>query len=368
MTALLPKTIFNTEKTDYQTPSLFLGQAPGLFDTIHKSYPTIWSLYKGMKSLDWDENEFNYAASASDFATLPKSKVDKMIKSLAWQWEADSVASRAIAPIVALFDPCPELWAAWQRVSDNEVTHAATYSEIVRMSFPNGNAVLEEILQVTESMQRLGTVADEMAWIRERGLKYQLGLVPNDQETYNAIFMFTYVMLVLERVQFMASFAVTFALGQEDYFTQPAKGVQKIATDEYEIHVELDREVLANELRTERGMEAYRQLRPRMCQVINEVVKSELTWNEFVFSEGEDLKYLTKAGLDKWVLFSATNVVRPLGLDFDYPQVETNPLPYMKSWLDISDFQASPQSEANGQYKVNLLRRDDETTEFEVDF
>lgn len=695
MTALLPESIFNTAKTDYEKPSLFLGQTPGLFDTIHKNYPKIWSLYKGMKSLDWDENEFNYAACASDFVTAPKSKVDKMIKSLAWQWEADSVASRAIGPIISLFDPCPELWAAWQRVSDNEClvdgsevltptgwidladvnkdtlvaqydpatgevefvnptdfiekhysgivyefrnhqkhfhqivtpghrmlrrklktgefdvllakdldyrkgaadakiagvvagniksecdtplsdlerlliavqadghvskrydgskvgtipvwfgfskarkierlqglaiklgfelteltgteargnvaakrnfkinipveyapylknfnwvnlegkgytwckeflaeiiewdghftkntgilhttniqavevcqsvaalcgmkthlqykpdnrkdsfsacwrlswkeqpfvsgqgivkseveydgivrcitvpsgffltrykgsvsvtgncVHAATYSEIVRMSFPNGNEVLHEILEITEAMQRLSTVAREMAWVRERGLKYQLGLVENDQETYNAIFMFVFLLFVLERVQFMASFAVTFALGQEDLFTQVAKGVQKIATDENEIHVELDREVLAHELTTARGKEAYKQLKPRMEAVFNEVITSELKWTKFLFEDGESLDYLTHAQLIQWVYFSATNVAVPLGLSMDTPKVEANPLHYMKTWLNISDFQASPQSEANGQYKVNLLQRDDDDVEFAINF
>lgn len=700
MTAILPESIFNTTKTDYEKPSLFLGQTPGLFDTIHKNYPKIWSLYKGMKSLDWDENEFNYAACASDFVTAPKGKVDKMIKSLAWQWEADSVASRAIGPIISFFDPCPELWAAWQRVSDSECltgdhevltpkgwkridgitvedkvaqwdyntraitfveptrvivkehkgemyvfkdgnknvsqvttpnhrmpiiypywqaenpplfkeakdvtyhggnalptagsilaggrrmsvqerlyvavqadgslcgerytgertgklhyrfsfskkrkierllmlctavnwdvtelnittreegyrtfivhvpveefnwkaktfdwfdldeisyewaqdfideikywdgnvtknnrtryitsnrecadkvstiahligmrghittlperigvlmpsgglsntkevyqvyiaprpcvvgnvinktvidyegmvyclevpttyfmvrhngaitvtgncTHAATYSEIVRMSFPNGNEVLQEILGITEAMQRLGAVAREMAWVRERGLKYQLGLVENNQETYNAVFMFVFLLFVLERVQFMASFAVTFALGQEDLFTQVAKGVQKIATDEYEIHVELDREVLAHELTTDRGKEAYKQLKPRMEEILNEVIASELEWTEFLFSDGQSLDYLTHAQLVQWVYFSATNVAVPLGLEMDTPVVEANPLHYMKTWLNISDFQASPQSEANGQYKVNLLQRDDDGMEFDVDF
>ena len=52
--------IFNTNKTDYERTPLFLGQAPGLFDTVNKNYPKIWNLYKLMKSLDWDENEFNY--------------------------------------------------------------------------------------------------------------------------------------------------------------------------------------------------------------------------------------------------------------------------------------------------------------------
>jgi len=48
--------IFNTGKSDYNNTELLLGSDPGLFDTIHKKYPKIWSLYKEMKSLDWFEN------------------------------------------------------------------------------------------------------------------------------------------------------------------------------------------------------------------------------------------------------------------------------------------------------------------------
>jgi ribonucleoside-diphosphate reductase beta chain len=369
---VVPDVIFNTKKSDYTQTSLFLGEKPGLFDTVNKQYPKVWKLYKGMKSLDWDENEFNYSSCNVEFKTLPRAKSQKMIKSLAYQWEADSVASRSISHIVSLYDPCPELWAAWQQVSTNEVVHGATYSEIVRTSFDDPRSVLTDILAITEAMQRLSTIANELKWIRERGLLYALGMVPNDQETYNAIFMFAFVMLVLERLQFMASFAVTFALGEENCFMPIAKAVQKIAQDEYEIHVDLDREVLGNELQTERGQIAYQQMKSRMERVLNDVIRAELTFSGYIFEDDtgpeDELKYLNQQQLDRWVLFSATNIARPLRLEMDFPQVEENPLHYMKSWMDISDTQPSPQEEANGQYKVNIMRRDDEEVDFDDEF
>lgn len=366
--------VFNFEKTDYQVTSLFLGQAPGLFDTVNKQYPNIWTLYKTMKSLDWDEIEYDYSSCNTEFKTLPRTKTQKMIKSLAWQWEADSIASRSISHIVSLFNPCSELWAAWQQISTNEVVHAATYSEITRSSFDNPREVLAEILAVTEAKSRLEVVGRELSAIRRRGLEFSLGLVDNDQETYNAIFMFTFIMFVLERLQFMASFAVTFALGHENLFQPICKAVQKIAQDEYEVHVELDVAVLRHELTTDRGRIAYEQLRPRMNAILNEVTNNELDWNVFVFTDDEtgeiveDLDFLTLDGLNKWVLFSATNVARTLELDLDHPQIEHQPLHYMKTWMNIGDTQPSPQSEANGQYKVGIMRRDDDEVEFVVDF
>lgn len=366
---LIPSTIFNTKKTDYKNTSLFLGEEPGLFDTVNKQYPVIWKLYKTMKSLDWDEVEFDYSSCKAEFQSLPNGKVQKMLKSLAWQWEADSVASRAIAHIVSLFNPCSELWAAWQRISDNEVVHAATYSEIVRTGTP-GREVLEEILDITEAMQRLSVVGRELHAIRKRGLEFALGLVENDQETYNAIFLFTFVMLCMERIQFMASFAVTFALAEENKFMPIGKAVQKIAQDEYEVHVDLDKAVLAHELTTERGQIAYQQLKPKMESILNEVIQCELDFIPFVFAEGETgedgLEHLDMKKLENWVLFGATNVARPFKLEMNYRQVETNPLHYMTGWMNMSDNQASPQEEANGQYKVNIMKRDDDDEDFDL--
>ncbi len=89
MTAL-PTKIFNTEKTDYETPEIILGSDPGLFDTINKHYPALWKLYKTLKSQDWDENEFDYAPCNVQFKTCDKATYDMMVKTLAWQWEADS--------------------------------------------------------------------------------------------------------------------------------------------------------------------------------------------------------------------------------------------------------------------------------------
>lgn len=230
--------IFNINKTpeQYSNSSLFLGEKPGLFDTINKKFPKIWKLYKEMKSLDWDENEVDYTQCNNDFKNCPKSVSDMMIKTLAWQWEADSVASRAIAPVLAPFISSPELWACWQRISDNEVIHAATYSEIVRMSFDNPSEVLSEILSIKESVNRLETVGKVLEDLYITSHKYALGQVGNNQETYDILYKGIIALLMLERIQFMASFAITFTIADAGWFQPIGTIVKKIAQDELEIH------------------------------------------------------------------------------------------------------------------------------------
>ena len=168
--------VFNTEKTaaDYGESPLFFGTAPGLFDTINKVYPEIWALYKEMKALDWSEDEFDYSQCNIDFKTVHRPTAEKMKKTLIYQWEQDSVAARAIAPVLAPFITNSELWAMYQRISDNEVIHAATYSEIVRMSFDDPKSVLVETLEMKETIQRMEVIIGIMNDLAVASHKYGL--------------------------------------------------------------------------------------------------------------------------------------------------------------------------------------------------
>lgn len=363
---LLPTNIFNTQKSDYvheNKPSLFLGQEPGLFDTVNKVHPEIWEIYKNMRSLDWDENEFGFEVCNAEFKTQPKSIADCMTRTLAWQWEADSVAARTILPIMAPFISAPELQAAWGRITDNEVLHASTYSEIVRLSFDDPSVVLDEVLRVKEAMQRLSVVAKIMENAYVVSHQYALGLLDKNKKEdfikiYDAAFMFTVAMLILERIQFMASFAVTFAIGELGLFMPIAKAVQKICQDEYEIHQNLDKAVLRNEMRLDVGKQAYARNKHVIFAAVAEARTCELTWNRYVLAD-EPLPGLTVKNLDAWVDHNTADVYAFFGekpKDFTAPS--KIPLSYMPRWMNISKTQASPQEQQNGQYKVNVVRDD----------
>lgn len=361
--------VFNYQKADYDKPLLFLGEKQGLFDTINHHYPRIWQLYKTQKSLDWDENEFDYSSCNADFKKASRSTYDMMIKTLAWQWEADSVASRAIAPVLAPFITSSELWAAWQRISDNEVIHAATYSEIVRNSFDDPSTIIDEIMKVSEAHARLSRVVKAFDDGYQASHRYALGELENDQETYNAIFMMVVALFCMERIQFMASFAVTFAICDTGMFQPIGKSIQKIAQDELEIHAELDRAVLQNELGTARGQIAFAQKRADVEALIAEVVESELTWIEYLFSEGRELVGMNAERLAAWTLYCAKDVYQTLGLETDRWQFpKTNPLKFMEKWLNISKTQASPQEQDIAAYKVGVMRRNDEGVVFDDAF
>jgi ribonucleoside-diphosphate reductase beta chain len=347
--------IFNINKTDYKNPSLFLGEKPGLFDSINKKYPEIWKLYKKMKALDWDENEFDFSTCNVEFKSCPKSVYEMMIRTLAWQWEADSMAAKNIAPIVAPFVTSSELWACWQRVSDNEVIHALTYSEIVRNSFDDPDEVLNDILKVSQSLQRMEAISEIFSKAYTTGHKLSLGLVEKNQETYNDIFMFVCAMYVLERIQFMASFAVTFLIVDSGMFQPIGSAVQKICQDELEIHAQLDKAILNYELNTGEGITAFNQCKDRIEKVIDDVIQTEFTWSDYLFSEGRELVAADASLLKQWVLYNAAEVYKFFGIKPKHILPTKNPIVSIDKWININTVQGSPQEARQGAYMVGAV-------------
>ena len=362
----LPINIFNENKTDYDIPSLFLGEKMGLIDSINRHYPDIWNLYKKLKHLDWDENEFDFTPCNAEFKSCSKSNYDMMIKTLAWQWEADSIVSR-LAPIVAPFVTSTELWCAWSLVNSNEILHSLTYSEIVRNSFDNPDEVFKDILSVKESLNRLETISNVFATASKTGHLYSLGQLQNNQQLYEDVLSFVVAVFALERLQFMASFAVTFAIADSGLFVPIGKAVQKICQDEFEVHVELDKAIIKHERKTKRGQMAFANQYERFKEIVDEVVESELEWVDYLFSDNRELVGITPDLLKSWVLWCAKDVYTTLDIQSDFVLPESNPLGFMDDWI-VNDHQPSPQEEKSTSYMLGGIKDTigDNKIEFEL--
>lgn len=360
--------IFNAQKTDYDKPSLFMGQQLGLLDSINKPYPEITKLYKKMKALDWDELEFNFGPCNAQFKSCPKAISDMMIMSLAYQWAQDTSAARSLVPIAAPFISSSELFVAWSRVGENECIHALAYSEIVKNSFDNPKEVMDKILSVSEAIGRMEGVSAVFEKAYQTSHKLALGLVEKNQETYNDIFMFVVALFVMERLQFMASFSVTFAIVNTGIFNPIGAAVQKICQDELEVHAELDKTILDIEMRTDMGLMAFNQCRDKIILVLEEAIASEFRWLDFLHSEGRELPGVTIDQFKKWVLYNAKPIYEFFKIKPSMELPTKNPLPYMEEWMDISQIQRSPQEEKSGGYLLGGIVNNDDGVKYEFDF
>ena len=344
--------IFNVDKTaeQYEDVKLFGNGDVGLLDTINKDFPKIWSLYKEMKALDWDELEFDFSQCLVDFEKAPEDVTEMMVKTIMWQWESDSVASQCPAVLIAPYEPCTELWEAELRINDNESVHANAYSEIVRMGFPVPKEVLCKMLSHNEAHRRLNVVGRELKELKRKSvtLAYKKEFedyTPTDEEICEDMMMFYFIMYCLERVQFMDSFGTTFIIAQSGWYQAIGQSVKKICQDEYEVHSELRKEVILKQMSTEIGKRIFEKLKPKMVQILEEVVDSEIRWTvEDLFVN--DTKTLVGTNSDlmvKWCLFNAKAVANTLGLKTKFTFPKSNPIPVLEDWINMNKQQSAPQ-------------------------
>ena len=349
--------IFNNDNTEWKRGkySLFLGEAPALYDSINTNHPKLFGLYKRQKAMDWSEDELNLEQSRLDMLSCPVEVRDIMVKNLSLQWEADSLASRSIAPLFAPFVTSSELWGAWLKVSEIEVLHALTYSEIVRQCIKDPNEVFEQIMKNEQITSRLDEVSKAFSTLQRVGAEKTLGIGEVDYH-YEAVMNGVVALYCLERLQFVASFAATFAVVEQGWFQAIGKLVQKIMQDERFIHAEIDEYVIKHELKTTRGKIWFEKNREFIHKMLDSVVQAEYDWAEYLFSEGRKIVGLNAATMKEWVDYNAQDVYNTLGIE--HKKIKSNPLKYMDNWFDLNKTQNAQQEADSANYLLNIIVND----------
>jgi ribonucleoside-diphosphate reductase beta chain len=365
--------IFNRDKTidQYKNTPIFCGPEPGLMDTIHKTHVPLWALYKELKSLDWDEQEFDFKRCLIEFKTENKDICDMMIETIGWQWEADSVASRSILVILYPFISSTEYWTGLVRITDNEHIHAATYSEIIKLSFDDPAEVMKQILSFKNTTARMEFLENTLAQALHLSQQYAAKNIPLTRELFRDVVMKTLIaVLILERIQFMASFGVTFLIGSLGLFQPICKAVQKICQDELEIHTLFGKETIKDIIKNdEMAKWAFNDLKESgwMHEAIRSALTTEFNFIESLFRDGRSLPGANVDIFKQWDLFNAKDVVRFLDIELpEYKFPKKNPLPILETWIDQNKNQPAVQEQDNGAYKVGVVIDDSEDLVFEL--
>ena len=362
--------IFNVNaKPNDDKASLFLEEPRGLFDSVNRPHPELHELYKKLKKLDWDEHEFPLEKCRTEFKSAPKSIVEKMVSTIAWQWEADSIVAHSIAGLMYAFVTNEEAWSAYVEINKNEILHALSYSEIVKYGMEDPTRVMQEIHENRQVFARMKAVGDALGFVRKVAGKLLTGQMERDDpEARKAALLAVGTILILERVQFMPSFAVTFAIGGLGQFMPAVDTIQKIMTDEFTVHIPVGKYILAHEWSVPKSAAVLRELKPKFEAILHDVEKAELAWNRQRFQESEELPGLTLEMLDDWMYFGSTDVRYVLQLGFENTKVvETNPIPSMQKWVNINTNQSTPQEKRSGNYLLGGIVQSAEKIDFSLD-
>ncbi len=358
--------IFNVHKTDYHNTPLFLGQQNGLFDTINKRHKVFDDLFNRMAAYDWRETEFTFQDCNYQFRTCAPYEYDLMITTIAWQWEADTTAARSMIRILSAYITSPNLWKLFVEITKNEIVHASTYSRMVELSFDNPDEIITDVVSKMEALRRMERIAGVMSHALDVAIELETGKTARDSvRAYDAIMMLICALLCMERVQFVASFGVTFGKGNAGKFVQFSNAVSKICTDELEIHAETDFAILEIEFGTERGIEFLQRRGADIQALVDDVRQSELNWIDYIAANGADKDPdISIDGLRTEVDLNAEPVYRFFGFKKELPYLTGRRLPYMETMIKIDQVQGAAQEERKGNYMLGGIINNDEGVDF----
>ncbi len=367
--------MFNQENSGWKTGKypLFCGEPLGLHDTINVPYPQLESLRELQVAMRWTDKEFDKSLlqSLADMQACPKPVRDVMLRNIAYQWPADSLASRAIPAMFGPFVTNSELWGAWMEAANMEVIHARTYGKIVQICLPDSaDEVFKLVMENEQTLARTQAVDGVFDLVVNTGAEYVLGRCDKDRALYAAL-LGTSALYMLERVQFMASFAATFALVGQDWFTTIGTAVQKIMMDEIRVHAEIDKTVLDLSMKDKdsRKILKDKDFRGIVAGMLKEVIAKDVAFGDNLLSEGRSVVGYTPQLSKEWVLWNALPVAETLGIVDLVPELKTvkrNPLPWMDDWLDIDKRQNAQQEAQGNNYMLNTVTDDIGDEDLEV--
>lgn len=370
-------TVFNRnrkyENGQKQVYPLFLGEPLSLKDGVDVTYPELEELIFTQRSQFWHEKTVDMSSDRVQFPTLPKITQDIAVLNLAWQSQADSVVGRA--PIAALmpFVSNPELEELLNYWQLFEQIHSRAYQHIIKSVFPDPSRIRDEVANLKEAMDRLDVIVDEFEKLETLGALYTIAgnvsikaaadigginLSDDDAEDmiYNQIIRAISGLYAMESIQFMASFACTFALANQKVLTGTSDQVRKIAKDE-KLHVKFNQAILNILKHDQKTSGIYSDNLSQTKEVLDKTVDAEKKWAAYLFSEGRQIIGLNEALICEYIDYLATISYRKIGLKYDN-ELEVHPIPWVESYLNPEKVQVAPQERDNTNYTIGSVSND----------
>lgn len=342
------KTVFNQYATGHITGQypLFLGESGGFADTINNPYPQLEKFFQKQQSFHWNEFEVDLTQDRQDMLSAPPGKVALMVKTILWQSLVDSVAARSISGVLMDYVSNPTLEGLYNIIAYFESIHSRTYLHIIKQTFVDPNESLKEgyadqdIMGRSEVLRRafddlLNTPYDAPEAVKRKGL-------------YKALV----AMYMLERLNFMASFAITFGIAETGVFQGISQNVALICRDEM-LHAKVGEFILKTEM--QEHPEVFKELQPEIEAIFYEILQREKDWTDKLFSEGRYCENLTAERVKNYVMYEGGFVAETLNIT-DFAAPNTNPLPYMEDYINSDNVQVAPQELQISNYLVNSVK------------
>ncbi|GGI90869.1 class Ia ribonucleoside-diphosphate reductase subunit beta [Shewanella gelidii] len=357
---------------------MFLGQPVNVARYDQQKYEVFEKLIEKQLSFFWRPEEVDVSRDKIDYASLPDHEKHIFISNLKYQTLLDSIQGRspniALLPLVSL----PELETWIETWSFSETIHSRSYTHIIRNIVNDPSTVFDDIVVNDEILKRAGDIAGYYDDLIQLTQAYHLlgegthlvdgkERVVTIRELKKSLYLCMMSVNALEAIRFYVSFACSFAFAERNLMEGNAKIIRLIARDEA-LHLNSTQHILTimqggsddpemAEVAIECQQEAY--------DLFVKAAEQEKEWASYLFKDGSMIG-LNEQILVQYVEYLTNERMKAVNLPLPYPE-QSNPLPWMKNWLESDAVQVAPQEVEVSSYLVGQIDASVDESEF-LDF
>lgn len=345
---------------------MFLGQSVNVARYDQQKYEVFEKLIEKQLSFFWRPEEVDVSRDKIDYNALPDHEKHIFISNLKYQTLLDSIQGRspnvAFLPLVSL----PELETWIETWSFSETIHSRSYTHIIRNIVNDPSVIFNDIVVNKEILRRATDIAEYYDHLIKLSQIFNLfgagthiidgeKLVVNTRTLKKALYLCMMSVNALEAIRFYVSFACSFAFAERKLMEGNAKIIRLIARDEA-LHLNSTQHIInimqagkddleMGEIAAECQQEAY--------DLFLKAAEQEKEWAKYLFKDGSMIG-LNEQILCQYVEFITNQRMKSVNLPQPYPEL-TNPLPWMKNWLESDAVQVAPQEVEVSSYLVGQI-------------
>ena len=367
-------TFSRTHNNQLQEP-MFFGQTVNVSRYDQQKYPIFEKLIEKQLSFFWRPEEVDVSKDRLDFQALPEHEKHIFLSNLKYQTLLDSVQGRspnvALLPIVSI----PELETWIETWAFSETIHSRSYTHIIRNVTQSPELIFDDIVSNDKISERADAVTKYYDDLIHQVSIYNLygeGKHEINGETVHIslfelkklLYLAMMSVNILEAIRFYVSFACSFAFAERELMEGNAKIIKLIARDEA-LHLSGTQHILniMQDGKDDPEMAIVAaQCREQAIQMFVDAAEQEKEWAEYLFKDGSMIG-LNKDILCQYVEYITNARMSAVGLPTQFAN-NSNPIPWISSWLVSDNVQVAPQEAEISSYLVGQIDSQVDASDF----
>jgi len=368
-------TTFSRTHNDQLKEPMFFGQTVNVSRYDQQKYPIFEKLIEKQLSFFWRPEEVDVSKDRLDFQALPEHEKHIFLSNLKYQTLLDSVQGRspnvALLPIVSI----PELETWIETWAFSETIHSRSYTHIIRNVTQSPELIFDDIVSNDKISERADAVTkyydDLIHQVSIYNLYGEGKHEINGESVHISLFELKKLLYlammsvnILEAIRFYVSFACSFAFAERELMEGNAKIIKLIARDEA-LHLSGTQHILniMQDGKDDPEMAIVAaQCREQAIQMFVDAAEQEKEWAEYLFKDGSMIG-LNKDILCQYVEYITNARMSAVGLPTQFAN-NSNPIPWISSWLVSDNVQVAPQEAEISSYLVGQIDSQVDASDF----